>query len=89
MHLCVSTLTIIGVDNGFSPGRRQTIIWTNAGMLLIEPLATNFNGILIEIYAFSFSKMYLKMSSAKMAAILSSWEELTSSRKPDIYHAIS
>ena len=34
--LCVSNLTIIGSDNGSSPGRRQAIIWTNAGILLIE-----------------------------------------------------
>ena len=30
-HICVSKLTIIGSDNGLSPGRRQAIIWTNAG----------------------------------------------------------
>ena len=45
----VNRLTIIGSDNGLSPGRRQAIIWTNAGILLIGPLATNFNEILIEI----------------------------------------
>ena len=64
-HICVSKLTSIGSDNGLSPGRRQAIIWTNAGMLLIEPLGTNFNEILIEIHNFSFKKMHLKMSSAK------------------------
>ena len=32
-HMCVSKLTIIGRDNGLSPGRRQAIIWTNAGIL--------------------------------------------------------
>ena len=32
----VSYPTIIGSDNGFSPGRRQAIIGTNAGILLIE-----------------------------------------------------
>ena len=37
-HICVSNLTIIGSANGLSPGRRQSIIWTNAGILLIEPL---------------------------------------------------
>ena len=35
-HLCVSKLTIIGSDNGFSPGRRQASIWTNAKILLIQ-----------------------------------------------------
>ena len=48
-HICVSKLTIIGSDNGLSPGRRQAIIWTNAGILLIGPLRTNFSEILIEI----------------------------------------
>ena len=42
-HRCVGKLTIIGSDNGLSPGRRQAIIWTNAGILLIKPLGTNFS----------------------------------------------
>ena len=64
-HICVSILTIIGSDNGSAPGRRQTIIWTNDGILLIGPLGTNFSEILIEIQTFSFKKMRLKMSYAK------------------------
>ena len=64
-HICVGKLTIIGSDNGLSPGRRQAIIWTSAGILLIEPLGTNFSEILIGIQIFSFTKMRLKMSSAK------------------------
>ena len=64
-HICVGKLTIIGSDNGLSPARRQAIIWTNAGILLIGPLGTNFNEILIEIHIFSVKKMHLKMSSAK------------------------
>ena len=64
-HICVSKLTIVASDNGLSPGRRQAIIWTNAGILLIGPLGTNFNEILITIHTFSFKKMHLKMSSAK------------------------
>ena len=64
-HICVSKVTIIGSDNDLSPGRRQAIIWTNAGILLIRPLGTNFNEMLIEILAFSFMKMRLKESSAK------------------------
>ena len=54
-HICIGTNTNIGSDNGLSPGRRQVIIWTNAGILLIGPLATNFSDILIEILAFSFT----------------------------------
>ena len=61
----VGKSTIIGSDNGISHGRHQAIIWTNAGILLIEPLGTNFSEILIEIDTFSFKKMHLKMSSAK------------------------
>ena len=34
MHICIGTLTIIGSDDGLSPGQRQAIIWTNAGILL-------------------------------------------------------
>ena len=64
-HICVSKVTIIGSDNGLSPGRRQAIIWTNASILLIRPLGTNFSEILIGIQTFSYKKMYLKMSSAK------------------------
>ena len=64
-HICVSRLTIIGSNNGLSPDRRQAFIWTNAGILLIVPLRTNFSEILIEIYTFSFRKMHLKMSSGK------------------------
>ena len=64
-HICVSKLTFIGSDNGLSPDRRQAIIWTNAGLLLIGPLGTNFSEILIAFHTFSFKKMLLKMSFAK------------------------
>ena len=65
MHIYVGKLTIIASDNDLSPGRRQAIIWTNAGILLIGLLGTKFNEISIEIHSFSFKKMHLKMSSAK------------------------
>ena len=55
----------IGSDNGLSPGRRQAIIWINAGILLIGPLGTKFSEILIAIEAFSFKKIHLQISSAK------------------------
>ena len=64
-HICVGKLTIIGPDNGLSPGRCQAIIWTNAGILLIGPWGTNFTEILIGINTFSFKKIHSKMSSAK------------------------
>ena len=64
-HICINKLTIIGSDNGFIPGWRQAIIWTNAGILLIQNWGTSCSQILNEIYAFSFKKMHLKMSSVK------------------------
>ena len=63
--ISVSKLTIIGSDNGLSPGRRQAIIWTNAGILLIGPLGIHFNETSIKIHTFSFKKMHLKLSSGK------------------------
>ena len=64
-HLYVSKLTSIASDNGLSPGRRQTMIWNNAGILLIGPLGTNFSEILIAIQTFSLEKIRLNISSAK------------------------
>ena len=64
-HICVGNLTTIGSDNGLSPGRRQAIIWTNAGILSIGHLGRNFSEFLIEIHTFSFKKMHLKRSSGK------------------------
>ena len=63
-HICIGKLTIIGPNNGLSPGRHQAIIWTNAGILLIGLLGTNFSEILIQIQTFSLRKIRLKMSSA-------------------------
>ena len=63
-HICVGKLTIISSNNGLSPSRRQAIIWTNAGILLIGPRGTSFSEILIGTQAFSFKKMHLKMPSA-------------------------
>ena len=62
-HICVGNLTIIGSDNGLSPDRRQAIIWTNAGIMLIRNLGTNFREILREIHTLLFKNMHLKMSS--------------------------
>ena len=59
-HIC-----IFGSDNGLSPGRGQAIIWTNAVILLIEPLGTNFSEILIKIDTFSLKKFW------EMSVILS------------------
>ena len=76
-HICVSKLTIIGSNNGLSPGRRQAIIWTNAGILLIRTLGTNFSEILGKIHSFLFTKMHLKMYSAKGRLFSLGLNELT------------
>ena len=55
----------IGSDNGLSPNRCQAIIWTNAGLLSVGTLWTNFSEILIAKHTFSFKKMHLKISFAK------------------------
>ena len=64
-HICIIKLTIIGSDNGLLPGQCQAIIWTNARLLLVWPLGTNFSEISIDIKAFSFKKIHFKMSSGK------------------------
>ena len=64
-HIWVGNLTIIGSDNGLSPGRRQAITWTNVGILLIGPLGTNFSEMLIKIHTFLIKKIHLKMLSGK------------------------
>ena len=59
-------------------GLHQAIIWTNAGILLIWPLATNFSEILIEINTFSLKKRHLKMSSEKWRPFVSAsmcWDQ--------------
>ena len=83
-HTCVSKLASIVSDNGLSPGRRQAIIWTNAGILLIVPLGTNFSGILIEIHTFSFKKMHFKMPSGKWRPFCLGLNVLTSTKTPKL-----
>ena len=63
-HVYVSKIIIIGSVNGLSPGWHPTIIWTNAGIMLIGPLGTNFSQILIENIYIVIQKMHFKMSSA-------------------------
>ena len=65
-HIPISELTIIGSDNGLSPGRRQTITWTNINWNLRKKLHWHFKQ---NSYIF-VQKLHLKMSCA-MVAILS------------------
>ena len=77
---------IIGSDNGLSPDRHQTIIWTNAGILLTGTLGTNLSEMLIEILTFSFKKMCLEVSSAKWRSFCLSLNVLTEQpQTPTLY----
>ena len=65
-HICVSGLTIIGSDNTLSPGRRQAIIWTNAGILLIWRNKLQWNlkrNSFIFIQENAFEKVVCEMAS--------------------------
>ena len=77
-HICVDNRTIVGPDNGLSPGRRKAIIWTNAGILLIWPIRTIFSEISIESHIFSFNKMRLKMWSGNWRHLCLGLNVLTS-----------
>ena len=83
-HICVGELTIIASDNGLSPERRQAIIWTNAGILLIGPLGTNFSETFSESQAFSLKKIRLKMSSAKYSSFRLGLNVLLTTNEPDL-----
>ena len=76
-HICIVKLTIIGSDNGLSPGRHQAITGTNVGILLIGPLGTNFREMLIKTHIFSFMKIHLKKSSGKWRPFCLSLNVLT------------
>ena len=80
-YICLSKLTITDSDNGLMPGRRQAIIRTNAGILLIGHLGINFGEILIGINKFSFRNMHLKMSSAKWRRFCLGPNVLTAARE--------
>ena len=64
--MCVGNLTIIGSDNGLSPGWRQAINWTNAGVLLTGHLATKSKDILllhVSIKKHAFENVVWEMSA--------------------------
>ena len=64
-------------DNGLSPVWHQAIIWSNGGLLSIGSLATNFSEILTKIQNFSFTKMHLKILSAKRRPFCPGGDKLT------------
>ena len=56
IYICVAKITISVSDNGLSPGRRQAILWNNAGILLIGLSGTNFSETLVGIQTFHSRK---------------------------------
>ena len=68
-HICVSKLTIIGVDNGLSPICHQAIIWTNDGILFILRNKLQWN---LKWYSYNFiEENALENGIRKMVTILS------------------
>ena len=63
-------MCVIDSDNGLSPGRRQTITWTDADLLSMGQVGTNFSEICIKIVIFSL-KNVAENVVCEMAAILS------------------
>ena len=73
-QLCARKLTIVGADNGLSPGRHQTIIWTNGGILLICTLGNlkrnsytyiqenEFDNVVSEMVAILSRPQYVKVN---------------------------
>ena len=69
--MCVANLTMIVLDNGLSPDRRQAITWTNAGILLIGPLRTNFSDVFIKNLIIFIQENAFENVVCETAAILS------------------
>ena len=57
---------------------------TNAGLLSIEPLETNFGEILVKNRSFSFKKMSSKMSSAKWRPFCLGGDEVITAQMRDL-----
>ena len=76
-HICVGELGqhYFRQFNGLSPVQLQAVIWTNADLLSIGHLITNFREIRIQIRRFSFKKTHLKISSAKWRPFCSGEDE--------------
>ena len=85
-HTCIIKLG--NSYNGLLPVQCQAIIYTNAVVLLIEPLETTFLWIQINIKQFSFKKFNFKMLSAKQQALCFSLNVLKSSCSKQVFYKI-
>ena len=78
--MIVSKLTIIGSDNGLSPGRRQAIIWTNEYWNIVNWALRNKRQWSLNRNGYIFVKnMHLKTSSGKWRPICLSLNVLNQS----------
>ena len=75
-QICVSKLTIINSDKALSSGRRQAIIWTSAGILLIRSPGININDIVIKIRGFSLYTLW----SMQHLLLNNQWRQWSSDR---------
>ena len=66
-HICVGELTTISADNGLPPGRRQSIIWANDGILLTPRNTARWN-LNRNSYSFIQENVFVNIV-CKMAAI--------------------
>ena len=69
---------IIASDNGLLPVRRQAIIWTNAGLLLIKTLGDKFLWNLNQNTRISIDKNAFENVICKMSAIFC-WSQCVNS----------
>ena len=65
MHICINDLGHFSVENWLVACSALAITWATAYLLSIGPLETNFIGISIQAYNFSFEILQLKMSPSK------------------------
>ena len=70
-YICIRKVIIIGSDNDLSPGWCQAIIWTNAGILLIEPLGNKLQWNLNQNFYFFIQENAFEHVVWKMATIVS------------------
>ena len=57
MQIYVKNKAIIDSGNSLAPVGRQAITWTDADLLWIEPLETNFKWVLIKIHKVKVSNV--------------------------------
>ena len=60
-HICISKRDHRWSINGLAPVRHQTVIWTNAGLMLSRHLWTNFSEMWYKIHNLSYKELVLNI----------------------------